>query len=83
MNLIRQEMIKVRGQIAGIARLLVDEDQRINCMILMFLDYFFKLINTDYLQTLQNIFLRLLLKKGTLFTMSYPILFQPCPTLKI
>ncbi|XP_060833475.1 condensin complex subunit 1 [Rhopalosiphum padi] len=29
-DLIRQEMIKVRGQIAGIAKLLVDEDENIN-----------------------------------------------------
>lgn len=33
-DLIRQEMIKVRGQIAGIAKLLVDEEQNINCMFI-------------------------------------------------
>lgn len=37
-DLIRQEMIKVRGQIAGIAKLLVDEEQNINCMLIKCLD---------------------------------------------
>lgn len=31
--LIRQEMIKVRSQVAGIAKLLVDEDEKIKCML--------------------------------------------------
>jgi len=31
-------MIKVRGQIAGIAKLLVDEEQNINCMFIKCLD---------------------------------------------
>lgn len=30
-DLIRQEMVKVRGQIAGIAKLLVDDDEKIKC----------------------------------------------------
>jgi len=37
-DLIRQEMIKVRGQIAGIAKLLVDEDETIYCMFIILLD---------------------------------------------
>lgn len=30
-------MIKVRGQIAGIAKLLVDEEQKISCMFIKYL----------------------------------------------
>lgn len=36
--LIRQEMIKVRGQVAGIAKLLVDEEKKIKSMFIKFLD---------------------------------------------
>jgi hypothetical protein len=34
-DLLRQEIIKVRGQIAGIAKLLVDENDKIKCMFLI------------------------------------------------
>lgn len=34
-DLIRQEMIKVRSQIAGIAKLLVDENLKIKCKLLI------------------------------------------------
>jgi len=37
-DLIRQEMIKVKGKIAGVAKLLVDEDETINCMFVTLLD---------------------------------------------
>jgi len=37
-DLIRQEMVKVKGKIAGIAKLLVHEDETINCMFVTFLD---------------------------------------------
>lgn len=30
--LIRQEMVKVKSQVAGIAKLLVDEDEKIKCV---------------------------------------------------
>lgn len=33
-------MVKVRGQIAGIARLLVDEDEKIKCILLYIMFYY-------------------------------------------
>jgi len=84
-DLIRQEMIKVRGQIAGIAKLLVDEDENINCMFVTLLDvdYYLNELILIILQILQDNFLELLQKKEILFTMFYPILFRPYPILRI
>lgn len=48
-DLIRQEIVKVRGQIAGIAKLVVDDDEKIRCkfintfglqIIILFITYF-------------------------------------------
>lgn len=42
-DLIRQEMVKVRGQIAGIAKLIVDEDEKIKCILLYIMFYYKKI----------------------------------------
>lgn len=34
-DLIRQEIIKVKSQIAGIAKLIIDEDEKIKCMFIL------------------------------------------------
>lgn len=39
-DLIRQEMVKVRGQIAGIAKLIIDEDEKIKCILLFIIFYY-------------------------------------------
>lgn len=59
-DLIRQEMIKVRGQIAGIAKLLVDEEQNINYIAKQFFGVIAEKGNTlynvlsDIISTLSN-----------------------------
>ncbi|CAI6344316.1 unnamed protein product [Macrosiphum euphorbiae] len=59
-DLIRQEMIKVRGQIAGIAKLLVDEEQNINYIAKQFFVVIAEKGNTlynvlsDIISTLSN-----------------------------
>lgn len=65
-DLIRQEMIKVRGQIAGIAKLLVDEDETIYCMFIILLDIWllFYLINTVCISDTARQFFRVIAEKG-------------------
>lgn len=36
-GLIRQEMVKVKSQVAGIAKLLVDKDEKIKCIFILYL----------------------------------------------
>lgn len=42
-DLIHQEMFKIRGQVAGMARLIVDEDENIKRILIIALNYYLTL----------------------------------------